>query len=186
MITPTGQQQSRENWQVMDHSVQVCGYIIEPMRRTDLPEVLAIERYSFATPWSQAAFEAEMEKTYSGLKVARLPESDKSRSVLGYVCFWLVADEVQIANIAVHVGYRRRGVGRSLLLHACDLGFSAGARLAVLEVGRKNKAALALYERLGFVVMQKRPRYYPESGEDALVMELSLERAWSKQCQPGK
>ena len=160
----------------MDRSAQVCGYSIEPMRRTDLAEVMAIESYSFATPWSQASFEADMDKEYGGLKVARLLDGDGVHPLLGYVCFWLVADEIQITNIAVHIEYRRRGVGRSLLLHACYLGYEAGARLAVLEVGRANKAARALYERLGFEAIQIRPRYYPASGEDALLMQLSLNK----------
>jgi ribosomal-protein-alanine N-acetyltransferase len=147
------------------------------MRLTDLPEVLAIERFSFAAPWSQLAFEAEMEKTYASLRVARQQGRGKGRSVVGYVCVWLVADEIQIANLAVHIGYRRRGVGVALLLHAFAEGYSAGARLAVLEVARKNTAARALYERMGFAVVQERPRYYPESRDDALIMELSLSRS---------
>ena len=147
---------------------------MEPMRLTDLPEILAIERCSFAAPWSQSAFEAEMEKTYASLRVARPQGSGKGRPVVGYVCVWLVADEIQIANLAVHIGYRRRGVGVALLLHAFTEGYSAGASLAVQEVARKNTAARALYERMGFVVVQERPRYYPESRDDALIMELNL------------
>jgi ribosomal-protein-alanine N-acetyltransferase len=158
----------------MDGSAQVGGFNIEPMRRHDLPEVMAIERCSFLTPWSRNAFEREMEKTYASLRVARLPGRGRVHPVLGYVCLWLVADEVQVTNLAVHPGYRRRGVGGSLLMHACGLGHSAGARLVVLEVGESNKAARALYETAGFVAVQKRPRYYPECGEDALVMSLSL------------
>jgi ribosomal-protein-alanine N-acetyltransferase len=93
--------------------------------------------------------------------------------VLGYICFWLVADELQITNLAVHPEYRRRSIGWQLLLHAFQLGHAAGARLAVLEVERSNRAARALYEKLGFMVVHKRPCYYPESREDGLVMELN-------------
>jgi ribosomal-protein-alanine N-acetyltransferase len=94
--------------------------------------------------------------------------------VLGYICFWLVADELQITNLAVHPEYRRRSIGWQLLLHAFQLGHASGAQFAVLEVGRSNKAARALYEKLGFVAVHKRPRYYPESREDALVMKFNL------------
>jgi ribosomal-protein-alanine N-acetyltransferase len=122
-----------------------------------------------------------MEKSYANLRVARLPEGDKGRPVLGYVCFWLVSDEIQITNLAAHIGHRRRGIARQLLLHALRLGHKAGARLAVLEVDRSNKAARLLYEGLGFVVVYRRPRYYPETREDGLVMELSFDRTWLEQ-----
>jgi ribosomal-protein-alanine N-acetyltransferase len=94
--------------------------------------------------------------------------------VLGYICYWLVADELHITNVAVHPEYRNRSIGWQLLLHTVKLGQSAGARVAVLEVGQSNRAARALYEKLGFVVVHERPRYYPESREDGLVMELKL------------
>lgn len=147
---------------------------MEEMTRTDLAEVLTIERSSFANPWSQACFEREMEKPYASLQVARLTVADNVNPVLGYICFWLVADEIQITNLAVHIGYRRLGVGKRLLLHALALGYSTGARLAVLEVRVSNKPARLLYEGYGFVAVQKRPRYYAESREDALVMRLHL------------
>jgi ribosomal-protein-alanine N-acetyltransferase len=151
------------------------GFRVEPMRPADLAQVLAIERESFKSPWSKASFEAELGKPYGGLKVIRLKGGDHVDPVLGYICFWLVADELQITNLAVHPEYRRRSIGWQLLLHAFQLGHAAGARIAVLEVGRSNRAARALYEKLGFMVVHKRPCYYPESREDGLVMELNLE-----------
>jgi len=175
------QRQISQSWWFMDDSAQVGGLIIEPMRCTDLPEVLAIERCSFAAPWSQAAFEAELEKTYAGLRVARLPGRVKVRPVLGYVCFWLVADEIQITNLAMHIGYRRRGIGRRLMVHALQQGYKAGARLALLEVRSSNQAARALYEGLGFLVVQERPCYYPEYREAALVLKLNLDPGWQRQ-----
>ena len=147
---------------------------IEQMTRTDLPEVLAIERSSFANPWSQACFEREMEKPYASLQVARLTGVEKGNPVMGYICFWLVADEIQITNLAVHPGYRRLGIGKRLLLDTLAVGYSTGARSAVLEVRVSNRPALLLYEGYGFVAVQRRPRYYFESREDALVMRLDL------------
>ena len=160
---------------------QVGGWFyLEPMRKADFPEVLAIERVSFKGPWSRASFEAEMDKAYAGLEVARLTSEDRLDSLLGYVCFWLVADELQITNIAVHPHYRQRKIGLHLLLHTIHLAYKAGARLAVLEVGFFNKAARALYEKLGFVAGQKRSRYYHESNEDAVVMTLDLDQWWAR------
>jgi ribosomal-protein-alanine N-acetyltransferase len=153
-----------------------AGFSVEPMRPADLAQVLAIERQSFKSPWSKASFEAELGKPYSDLKVIRLKGGDHVGPVLGYICSWLVADELQIANVAVHPEYRRRSIGWHLLLHAFQLGHAAGARFAVLEVARSNRAARALYEKLGFVVVHKRPCYYPESREDGLVMEYDFSK----------
>ena len=149
-------------------------FSVERMRPADLAQVLAIERESFKSPWSSASFEAELVKSYAGLRVARTKGGDHVGPVLGYICFWQVADELQITNLAVHPEYRQRSIGWQLLLHAFQLGRAAGARLAVLEVGRSNRAARALYEKLGFMVVHKRACYYPDSREDALVMELNL------------
>ena len=148
-------------------------FSVEPMRPDDLDQVLAIERESFQSPWSKASFEAELGKSYGDLRVVRLKEGDHDGLVLGYICFWLVADELQITNLAVHPEYRHRSIGWQLLLHAFQLGHEAGARLAVLEVDRSNRAARALYEKIGFMVVHKRPCYYPESREEGLVMELN-------------
>jgi ribosomal-protein-alanine N-acetyltransferase len=149
-------------------------FCIEPMREVDLSEVLAIEQASFKYPWKGASFEAEMEKPYAGLKVARV--KTLARPLVGYVCFWLVVDELQVTNIAVHSHYRRRGLGEHLLMHALQLGYHTGARSAVLEVAWSNRPARALYEKLGFVALHSRPGYYSESNEDALVMGLSLDQ----------
>ena len=150
-------------------------FCIEPMRSSDLPEVMAIEQASFKSPWSQAAFEAEMKKAIADLKVARLAREDGVGSVVGYACCWLVADEIQITNLAVHNDYRRRGVGRRLMVHILQQGYKAGARLALLEVRGSNQAARALYGGLGFVTVQERPNYYSEHREGALVLELKLD-----------
>lgn len=183
MITPTLHRQSSPNCRCAYDSTQVRCLSIESMTAADLPEVLAIERCSFAAPWSQASFQAEMEKSHASLKVARFTEGDKGRQVLGYVCFWLVADEIQITNLATHSRYRRRGIGRRLMVHALQQGYKAGARLALLEVRSSNQAARALYEGLGFVAVKERPHYYPEYREAALVLELNLDPGWWQQWQ---
>lgn len=148
---------------------------LKPMRPSDLPEVLAIEQASYKSPWSRACFEAEMQKSYAELQVARLATEDGIDPLVGYGCFWLLAEEIQITNVAVHIDYRRQGVGRRIMLHMLQQGYEAGARLAFLEVRGSNQAARALYEGLGFVTVGERPNYYPEHREGALVLRLKLE-----------
>jgi ribosomal-protein-alanine N-acetyltransferase len=148
---------------------------IEGSRSGDLAAVLAIERLCFVSPWNREAFQAELGKPYAHLDVARLITGKQIGAVVGYVCFWLVADECQIVNLAVHPAYQRRGIGRLLMLHALRAGRESGSQLAVLEVRESNQAARSLYEGLGFRTVGERPGYYTESREAAVVLQLNLE-----------
>jgi ribosomal-protein-alanine N-acetyltransferase len=152
---------------------------IEPVQPSDLSEVLLIERGSFVAPWSRAAFEAELEKPYANLYLARSRSGEKAGGVIGYICFWLVADEIQVVNVAVHMAWRRRGIGNRLMRYALERGCEAGANVAVLEVRRSNEAARALYEGLGFHAVSERPGYYPEFKEPAVILEMDLDKRWS-------
>jgi ribosomal-protein-alanine N-acetyltransferase len=161
---------------VAAHPPDYVDLTIEPVQPSDLSEVLLIERGSFVAPWSRAAFEAELDKSYANLYLARSRSGEKAGAVIGYICFWLVADEVQVVNVAVHMAWRRRGVGKRLMRYALGRACQAGATVAVLEVRRSNEAARALYEGLGFRVVRERPRYYPEFREPAVVLEMNLDR----------
>ena len=156
---------------------------ITPMCGEDLVDVMAIERVSHLEPWSEAAFLAELDLPHSRVLVARMagPSSQmhgllpEIGTLAGYVCFWNVAGEAQILNLAVHPRYRRRGVGRALLVHALKLAGEEGARQAVLEVRRGNSAARRLYESVGFKQWGERPGYYGVVKEAAILMGLQLE-----------
>ncbi|MBA4394342.1 MAG: ribosomal-protein-alanine N-acetyltransferase [Desulfobacca sp.] len=137
----------------------------------DLPDLLTIEAASFVHPWSKADFLSELSKSPSTIYVTR---SDPAGPVLGYICFWIVADEIQMLNLAVHPAYRRQGLGRALMAFLFNLAREKMALKVFLEVRPSNQTALALYRSLGFEILYRRPRYYDAEGEDALVMEWSL------------
>ena len=141
-----------------------------PMAVSDLDQVLDIERASFPTPWTRAAFCYEIEQN----KVARCTAMRTRGGVVGYLCFWEIGHEIHITNLAVHPQWRRRGVARRLLAAALAGGVARGVTLAFLEVRPSNTRALALYESLGFQVIGRRNGYYFDTGEDALVMEARL------------
>ncbi len=167
--------------------------LIDPMLPSDLPFVAEIERESQPEPWSQNAFAEELGNSRSLSFVARLSPGgsekfwwaaldDGSRSpgpVVGYICFWVVADELQILNVAVHEAYRRRGVGRELLLRALREGRRHGVKRAFLEARGSNVAARGLYEALGFQKVGERPGYYGRNGEPAVLMELVFEDVYN-------
>ncbi len=141
------------------------------MRAEDLDEVLAIERASFAMPWSRGAFLYEMQQN----RVARCWVMRDGPRVVGYLCLWEVSDEVHITNLAVLPAERRRGIARTLLGHVLETAQRQHLRIVVLEVRPSNREARKLYESFGFLVIGRRRGYYYDTGEDALVMEARLE-----------
>jgi [ribosomal protein S18]-alanine N-acetyltransferase len=151
---------------------------IEPMRAADLEAVLQIERVSFHTPWSRQAFVHELERNrVAGLWVARGTRAGKpgAASVVGYLCLWAVADEVHVTNLAVHPAWRGEGIGRLLVGTLLAYHRGQGARRAFLEVRPGNAEARRLYEGLGFHEVGRRRGYYVDTGEDALLLEASLD-----------
>ena len=152
---------------------------VEPMRAADLDAVLHIERASFQTPWSRQAFLHELERNrVAGLWVARARRSShesETSSVVGYLCLWAVADEVHVTNLAVDPEWRGEGIGRLLLGTLLAHHRAAGARRAFLEVRPGNVEARRLYEGLGFREVGRRRGYYVDTGEDALLLEASLD-----------
>jgi ribosomal-protein-alanine N-acetyltransferase len=81
-----------------------------------------------------------------------------------------MVDDSHITTFGIHPDWRRQGIGRQLLLSLADLSMAIGARRMTLEVRVSNEAAQALYRSFGFEVVGRRPRYYTDDGEDALVM----------------
>ena len=98
------------------------------------------------------------------------PPPPQRRQIWGYLIYWVVADEMHILNLAVHPQQRRRGLARRLLIDSMDHARQLGARVAWLEVRPSNAPALSLYHSLGFKEMGRRPRYYDDTQEDALLL----------------
>ncbi len=146
--------------------------VIEPMRRDDLPEVLAIEVASFALPWTKEMFENDLaRRDLSESLVARLPEAGTPPPIVGYICVWIVGEEIHINNVAVAPRWRRRGIAGALLTATLEQGRARGASSAFLEVRASNVGAQALYRRYGFKPAGVRRSYYDHPIEDAVVMK---------------
>ena len=140
--------------------------VVEPMRLEDVPAVHEIERLSFRTPWPAYAFEQELR----GNRMARYLIARAGDRIAGFAGVWLMVDDAHITTFGVHPDWRRQGIGRQLLLNVAELSISIGARRMTLEVRASNVAAQALYGAFGFEIVGRRPRYYTDDGEDALVM----------------
>lgn len=132
----------------------------------DLAAVAVIERCSFGDPWSLAALLAELESDALRLSLV----AEREGQVCGYLMAWLVADQLHVLNIATAPQARRRGVGTALLLEAARLAREQGLVDVTLEVRRGNAQARSFYHGHGLREVGVRVRYYPDNGEDAIIM----------------
>jgi ribosomal-protein-alanine N-acetyltransferase len=135
--------------------------------RIYLPQIHEIEKLSFPSPWSLNALKSEIERPISHLWVFK-----KEKILSGYICFWMLDKEAQVLSLAVHPRDRGKGFGYYLLKKMIEKAVSKGVQYVWLEVRPSNLAGKRLYEKLGFVEVDRRPRYYSNT-EDAIVMGLS-------------
>ena len=147
------------------------GVVVEPMTADDVPRVIEIERAAFESPWSAGQFLHELKIPFSRLRVAR--RTGDLRAVVGYACWWVIGDEVELQNLAVPAAERGRGIGRVLAEAVIDDAARSGARVVRLEVRDGNREARGLYDSLGFAPCGVRRNYYGR-GADAIVMERRL------------
>ena len=138
---------------------------IRELGYSDLPQVIAIERRAFPTPWSLAMFVLELSKP-SGICLAAVVAD--TRRLAGYLICARYDQVWHLMNVAVDPASRRCGIGRALLEEMFD---RAGRdRQFTLEVRTSNAPAIALYEQLRFRSAGTRPRYYRDTGEDAVII----------------
>jgi [ribosomal protein S18]-alanine N-acetyltransferase len=158
-VTP--QVQSVNEQPVTSHPEQPT--VVRTLGYADLPQVIAIERRAFTTPWSLAMFVLELSKP-SGVCLAAVQDG----SLVGYLICSRYDRAWHLMNIAVDPAARGRGLARALLQQLLD---RAGPdEQYTLEVRQSNTAAIALYEQFGFRPAGTRRRYYQDTGEDAMIM----------------
>ena len=136
-----------------------------------LTRIIEIEKLSFPTPWTQNAFIEEMNNPISNLWGLSL-----HNILAGYICFWMYESEIQLLNVAVHPEQRNKGIGHHLLKKMIQMGIARDIRNIWLEVRPSNIAARSLYGKLGFEALGRRPGYYRDTHEDAIVMALALSK----------
>jgi [ribosomal protein S18]-alanine N-acetyltransferase len=137
---------------------------ISRLTYADLPQVIAIERRAFPTPWSLAMFVLELSKPSGVCLAAR-----RGRRMCGYLVCSRYDTVWHIMNVAVDPDARRTGVATALLGELFERVEDPQARYT-LEVRQSNAPAIALYERFGFRAAGMRRRYYQDNGEDAHIM----------------
>jgi len=141
---------------------------------TDLERITAIERASFSDPWSFETFSATFALRHLRFLVAEESAGSGEPRLVGYVVALVMADEGEIADLAVAPAARRRGVARALLERVSADAVESGVRALYLEVRESNAAARALYDSLGFALVGRRRGYYQHPAEDALLLRRDL------------
>ena len=140
------------------------------MVEADVPAVHEIDLLAFSLPWPERSFRFEVTSN----PAARCWVAEAEGRIVGMIVVWMIVDEAHIATIATHPDFRRQGIGDELLTHALVSALSEGAVKSLLEVRASNEAAQRMYRRFGYVEDGRRPRYYKDNNEDAILMSLDL------------
>ena len=154
-----------------DEHVEAADLTVRAISFSDLPQVIAIERRSFPSPWSLGMFVLELSKP-SGICLAAVRDDQ----IVGYVICARYDEAYHVMDIAVDPDQRRAGAA-SALLDAVIARAGEDANYT-LEVRVSNVGAIALYERYGFRGVGTRPRYYADNGEDAVIMGRAIGSPW--------
>lgn len=145
--------------------------MMRSLYKSDLPDVLTIEKSVHIAPWTEDTFKLCFQNGYVGWAL----EVDKK--LIGFVIISQTRDECHVLNICVAKEYQRQGYGLNLMRHVLNHAKINGIGIAYLEVRRSNTRAIALYRKLGFYLVGERKEYYPSpstNNEDALIFAISL------------
>ena len=140
------------------------------MKAVHVPQVAALEKLCFADPWSENSVASELNNDLALWLVAMNDDT-----VVGYIGSQTVAGETDVMNIAVHPDWRRRGIAQSLIECLVVELKNRGSEALMLEVRASNAPAIALYEKLEFRQVGRRPNYYRNPQEDALILRKEWE-----------
>ena len=139
---------------------------IEKLKRRDLRRLLRIEAAVFPEPWSPEVFNSEL-----ALRKGRLYRAAwDGEEMAGYIGFMIVDDEAHMTTLATAPAYQRTGVATTMIVDGVRTLRAGGVKHLSLEVAANNEPAQSLYRRFGFAPVAVRKKYYPITGQDALVM----------------
>ena len=142
--------------------------VIRLMQLSDVPAILEIQTNSpEAAQWSQSAYETLGLATEMKAWVA-----EQQNGVAGFLVARVVANELEILNLAIELCFRRRGIGSALVGEVLSWGARNGAERVFLEVRASNAFARKFYEAHGFTAAGLRPKYYSDPIEDALILVI--------------
>ena len=144
--------------------------MILAMNESHVSLVAALEKICFSDPWSEKSVGDELNNPLSLWLVAM-----EGECLAGYIGSQSVMGESDMMNVAVDPAFRRQGIGEKLVSSLVDALAEKGNRSLSLEVRASNEPAIALYYKLGFEQVGRRPKYYRNPREDALILRKEWE-----------
>ncbi|MCH5341774.1 MAG: ribosomal protein S18-alanine N-acetyltransferase [Acetatifactor sp.] len=138
---------------------------VRELREGDISELSRIEAESFSLPWSAEAFRELLLRPYCNYLVALA--DGKLAGCCGYTDSF---HEATIDNVVVALEYRNCGIAQIMLKKLMEQGAASGIEAYTLEVRVSNRAAIHIYEKLGFRSEGIRPGFYEKPVEDAMIM----------------
>ena len=140
------------------------------MEQAHVAAVAALEKICFSDPWSEKSVAEELRNPLSLWLVAL-----EGETLAGYIGSQSVMGESDMMNVAVDPSFRRQGTGEQLVNALVEELAKAGNHCLSLEVRASNEPAISLYQKLGFVQVGRRPKYYRNPREDALILRKEWE-----------
>ena len=150
-------------------------FLARPATPADVPAIISIERAALsAAHWQENSYR-EVFAPESPARIAILLE-DERHSPCGFVIARLTSGECELENIALLPSLQRKGAGTQLIQSLISAARERGAHSIYLEVRESNRVARAFYERCGFAKIGRRPQYYSDPQDDAVLYSLHLQR----------
>ena len=169
------------------NSEESPSWVIQAATINNLDELVALEEACFSDPWSRKSFEAELGgNQFSRVLLISDFNGEMKTQAIGYICVWLVFEEIRFMNLAVHPKFRRQGLAKQLICKALTLGLEADCYRGMLEVRQTNSGARNLYESFNFKTYGIRKSYYTNPTEDAILMSLEPLAARLKKDECGR
>ena len=144
--------------------------MITEMTAAHVAQVAELETLCFRDPWSERSIASELEN-----KLALWLVALDGDTLAGYIGSQTVIDETDMMNVAVHPSYRRKGIAGELVNALVDALKMRQSHSLTLEVRASNDPAIGLYQKLGFAQVGRRPNYYRNPKEDALILRKEWE-----------
>lgn len=141
--------------------------IIRNMQECDVDDIFAIEQACFSKPWTRQAL---LEVVTDEKAFYLVAVDSQMKKAVGYVGAYLILDEADINQVAIASSYRRKGIASALLQDFMQKLSAKEIRAITLEVRASNRAAISLYEKMGFQTEGIRKNFYEAPIEDACIM----------------
>lgn len=137
----------------------------------DVDAIVAIEQEQFTNPWKRTSFTSELNHDIAFFYVAL---DGDTGNIAGYILFWVIGDTIELHNIAVSSLYKKRGVGKKMMLFMLEKAKQKKSSEIFLEVRASNTEAIQFYHAFNFQVVSTRKNYYALPTEDAVIYRLVL------------